>query len=153
MDALVPDGFCDPITMELMCDPVIIEGISFERSSAESWLRDNDTHPSTGARLVSKVYLIFNYVSLISNRSFLHSSQVLTPNINLRQAIDDWKRTQANKNHKLLCTPSSLFTNVIFLMQSFWGFLSITTSRLKLRNSYFLHPNVIFHDPYHYYQH
>ena len=73
-DALVPDGFCDPITMELMYDPVIIEGISFERSSAESWLRDHDTHPSTGARLVSKVYLIFNYVSLISNRSFLHYS-------------------------------------------------------------------------------
>ena len=80
MDALVPDGFCDPITMELMCDPVIIEGISFERSSAESWLRDHDTHPSTGVRLVSKVYLIFDYVSLMSNRSFLHSSQVLTPN-------------------------------------------------------------------------
>ena len=51
-DALVPDGFCDPITMELMCDPVIIEGISFSRSSAESWLRDHDTHPSTGVRLI-----------------------------------------------------------------------------------------------------
>ena len=123
MDALVPDGFCDPITMELMCDPVIIEGISFERSSAESWLRDHDTHPSTGVRLVSKVYLIFNYVSLISNRSFLHSSQVLTPNINLRQAIDDWKKTQANKYHKLLCTPSSLFTSVIFSCNRFEFFL------------------------------
>ena len=91
---LVPNGFSCPITTELMCDPVIIEGISFERSSAESWLRDHDTHPSTGVRLVSKVYLIFNYVSLISNRSFLHSSHVLTPNINLRQAIDECKKTQ-----------------------------------------------------------
>jgi serine/threonine protein kinase len=68
-------AFLCPITQAVMRDPVITaDGQTYERSAIESWLRDHDTSPSTGARLPNKN---------------------LTLNIALRQAIEEWEEAYA----------------------------------------------------------
>ncbi|MFN3234413.1 MAG: AAA family ATPase [Gammaproteobacteria bacterium] len=64
----IPDEFMCPVGFELMQDPVVTEaGISYERAEIERWLTDHDTDPCT--------------------RSVLGSKR-LTPNVQLRQAIE-----------------------------------------------------------------
>ena len=67
----VPDGYLCPISLEVMEDPVIAaDGHSYERSDIELWFaRGNDTSPKTGGAL---------------------PHQFLTPNHNLRSAIQDF---------------------------------------------------------------
>ncbi|CAH0367727.1 unnamed protein product [Pelagomonas calceolata] len=67
----VPDGYLCPISLEVMEDPVIAaDGHSYERSDIEAWFnRGNDTSPKTGGAL---------------------PHQFLTPNHNLRSAIQDF---------------------------------------------------------------
>ena len=67
----IPDAYLCPITMDPMEDPVIAaDGHSYERSDIEAWFnRGNDTSPKTGGAL---------------------PHQFLTPNHNLRSAIQDF---------------------------------------------------------------
>ena len=67
----VPDGYLCPISVEVMEDPVIAaDGHSYERSDIELWFaRGNNTSPKTGGAL---------------------PHQFLTPNHNLRSAIQDF---------------------------------------------------------------
>ena len=46
----VPEELLDPLTLEVMNDPVICaDGHSYERANIERWLLDRDTSPRTGA--------------------------------------------------------------------------------------------------------
>lgn len=66
-----PPSFIDPVTTEMMRDPVTTaDGHSYERAAIEKWLADHDTSPLTGAAL---------------------SSRTLTPNHTLRKAIEEWR--------------------------------------------------------------
>ena len=57
----VPDEYVDPITLELMSDPVLTaDGHTYERAAIERWLADHNTSPKTGLPLPSKD-LIPNY--------------------------------------------------------------------------------------------
>tara|TARA_R110002050_G_scaffold53365_3_gene121419 strand:+ start:36 stop:1868 length:1833 start_codon:yes stop_codon:yes gene_type:complete len=57
-----PDEFMDPISLEVMSDPVICgDGFTYERSSIETWFEKNETSPMTGAPITSQ--------SLIPNRA------------------------------------------------------------------------------------
>ena len=65
-----PDAFIDPITQEVMRDPVTtVDGQTYERAAIEMWLQTHDTSPISNVRLETKT---------------------LTPNIALRKAIEDW---------------------------------------------------------------
>eukprot|EP00035_Acanthoeca_spectabilis_P013578 m.252944 g.252944 ORF g.252944 m.252944 type:complete len:263 (+) comp15925_c0_seq3:153-941(+) len=65
-----PDAFVDPISKEVMRDPVsTVDGQTYEREHIAEWLKNHDTSPLTNARLGDKT---------------------LTPNIALRKAIDEW---------------------------------------------------------------
>ena len=69
------ENFICPITYEVMSDPVITaEGHSYERSAIEAWLENHDTSPITNAVLEHKD---------------------LTPNLQLKIIIEDWKRAQS----------------------------------------------------------
>ena len=69
-DAACLPSFLDPVTYEIMRDPVFTaDGQTFERRTIEQWLRDHDTSPLHGGRLE-------------------HTR--LVPNIALRQSIDEW---------------------------------------------------------------
>lgn len=51
-----PLELCCPITCVLLCDPVrTMHGNTYERSAIELWLKDHDTDPMTGAKLMAKV--------------------------------------------------------------------------------------------------
>ncbi len=66
----LPAFFC-PISCIIMHDPVsTADGHTYERFHIESWLRNHDTSPATGAVLPHKN---------------------LSPNIALRQAIEEWE--------------------------------------------------------------
>jgi hypothetical protein len=66
----LPAFFC-PVSCMIMHDPVCTaDGQTYERSSIEEWLRLNNTSPLTGALL---------------------SHKGLSPNIALRQAIEEWE--------------------------------------------------------------
>ena len=50
-----PDAFIDPISYEVMVDPVCTsDGQTYERREIFRWLLDHDTSPLTGARLPNK---------------------------------------------------------------------------------------------------
>ncbi|EKX47443.1 hypothetical protein GUITHDRAFT_53498, partial [Guillardia theta CCMP2712] len=67
--------FSCPITMEVMSDPVTsCDGHTYERSSIETWFRQNASSPLTGAVLGSKSLL---------------------PNIALKNAIQEWHTQNA----------------------------------------------------------
>ena len=70
----LPAFFC-PITDDIMRHPVsTADGQTYERAAIEEWFERNDTSPATGAKLAQKT---------------------LTPNIALRQAIEEWEQTYA----------------------------------------------------------
>ena len=70
----LPSFFC-PITTSLLKDPVFTcDGQTYERVAIEAWLERHDTSPATGARLPNKT---------------------LTPNISLRNAIEEWEESYA----------------------------------------------------------
>eukprot|EP00961_Rhodomonas_salina_P110464 1486543-Rhodomonas_salina.1 len=70
-------AFVCSITNDLMKDPVIAaDGHSYERAAIEKWLHKHDTSPLTGAQL---------------------SNNTLTPNIALRNAIEEWEGTYAER--------------------------------------------------------
>jgi len=57
-DSLFPPEFFDPITLELMTDPVIaMDGMSYERKSIERWFAEHDTSPITGGRIRDKILI------------------------------------------------------------------------------------------------
>lgn len=68
---ILPSFLC-PLTLDVMQDPVILgaTGLTYEREAIETWLSRNDTCPST------------NIV--------LGRNHQLIPNLNLKQAIDEW---------------------------------------------------------------
>eukprot|EP00997_Jenningsia_sp_PLL12_P010341 NODE_7566_length_449_cov_49.655000_g6728_i0.p2 GENE.NODE_7566_length_449_cov_49.655000_g6728_i0~~NODE_7566_length_449_cov_49.655000_g6728_i0.p2 ORF type:complete len:94 (-),score=22.04 NODE_7566_length_449_cov_49.655000_g6728_i0:70-351(-) len=67
------DDFLDPISLELMTDPVMVsDGHTYERSGIEEWFRDHRTSPKTNAPL---------------------ADLTLTPNRTLRSAIIQWKES------------------------------------------------------------
>lgn len=54
-DREVPEELLDPISFEIMSDPVICaDGHSYDRPSIEAWLRNHDTSPRTGMKLPHK---------------------------------------------------------------------------------------------------
>jgi len=70
----LPAFFC-PMTFDIMRDPVsTADGHTYDRAAIESWFERNDTSPATGAKLPQKT---------------------LTPNIALRQAIEEWEHVYA----------------------------------------------------------
>ena len=70
----LPAFFC-PITGDIMRDPVTTaDGQTYDRAAIQTWLERSDTSPAAGARLPSKT---------------------LTPNIALRQAIEEWEQAYA----------------------------------------------------------
>ena len=70
----LPAFFC-PMTFDIMRDPVsTADGHTYDRAAIENWLERNDTSPATGAKLPQKT---------------------LTPNIALRQAIEEWEHVHA----------------------------------------------------------
>ena len=70
----LPAFFC-PITDDIMRHPVsTADGQTYEREAIEEWFEHNDTSPATGAKLAQKT---------------------LTPNIALRQAIEEWEHAYA----------------------------------------------------------
>jgi hypothetical protein len=57
-----PDEFVDPISLDLMTDPVICtDGFTYERSSIETWFAKNKSSPMTGAPIET--------LTLIPNRA------------------------------------------------------------------------------------
>jgi hypothetical protein len=51
----VPEEYIDPITQEIMCDPVFTsDGHTYERQSIKLWLKKHDTSPLTNMSLESK---------------------------------------------------------------------------------------------------
>ncbi len=74
----VPDEFKDPITHEIMVDPVITaDGHSYERASITRWfLMGHHTSPLTNARL---------------------ANQDILPNHSLRQAIENYQRLRSHQ--------------------------------------------------------
>jgi len=80
-DAACPPSFLDPVTYEIMRDPVFTaDGQTFERQGPlgiEEWLRTHDTSPLHGGRLEHKR---------------------LVPNIALRNSIEEWW----SKHHKII---------------------------------------------------
>lgn len=63
-------SFLDPITQELLVDPVTTaDGHTYSRAAITLWFTQHDTSPITGARLANKT---------------------LTPNYALRAAIEEW---------------------------------------------------------------
>ena len=70
-DALIPKSFVDPITQDVLVDPVVTaDGHSYSRGAIERWLASHNTSPMTGAVLAHK-----------------H----LSPNHALRSAIEEWR--------------------------------------------------------------
>jgi len=71
---VIPASFFCPISHELMKDPVIVveTGQTYERSRIEQWLKDNARDPLTNQQL---------------------HKRNLTPNIALRDTIEDFKKT------------------------------------------------------------
>eukprot|EP01040_Poterioochromonas_malhamensis_P023163 gene23163-28316_t len=69
----VPDYFQCPISHEIISDPVVAtDGISYERKEIVIWLTHHNASPITNTRLLNKT---------------------LIPNINLRQAIEEYTTT------------------------------------------------------------
>jgi len=84
-EPVAPESFNCPILHELMRDPVTAaDGFSYERSSIERWLRENDTSPITNLRLASKW---------------------LVPNRTLKIAIQDWP---AQEHARLMAVHSAM---------------------------------------------
>ena len=66
----MPDAYVCPITTEIMTDPVsTADGFTYERTAISEWLLTNDTSPTTGATLGSKV-LYPNYLVRSLLRAF-----------------------------------------------------------------------------------
>jgi hypothetical protein len=77
-DAVCPPSFLDPVTHEIMGDPVFTaDGQTFERRVVEEWFANNDTSPLHGGRLEHKR---------------------LVPNFALRKSIEEWR----TKHHKII---------------------------------------------------
>ncbi|XP_066468133.1 WD repeat, SAM and U-box domain-containing protein 1 [Tiliqua scincoides] len=77
----IPDEFLCPITQELMKEPVIAaDGYSYEKEAMENWIiRKRHSSPMTNLPL---------------------QRLVLTPNRNLKMAINRWLETQSKYNEK-----------------------------------------------------
>lgn len=74
----IPNEFLDPITREIMIDPVFCPlGYTYERESLVKWLKFNDTTPKTGELIQFKK---------------------ITPNYSMRSLIQDFKERIRNKN-------------------------------------------------------
>ena len=77
-----PRGFFCPLTLEVMCDPVLdMEGHTYERSAILEWLKDHHTSPMSRQLL---------------------SETMLRPNIALREVIhefmgDEWVKQRASE--------------------------------------------------------
>jgi len=92
------NNFFDPITLDLMNDPVIcVDGHTYERQSIEKWFENKNTSPLTLLPL---------------------SSKTLTPNISLRQMISEYKE-QYNPEHP--APPAPLTNQFIENMRSWHG--------------------------------
>jgi hypothetical protein len=78
-DVACPPSFLDPVTYEIMHDPVFTanDGQTFERATIEQWLQTHDTSPLHGGRL---------------------EDTRLVPNIALRKSIEEWR----TKHHKII---------------------------------------------------
>lgn len=84
---LTPEAFRCSITFEVMRDPVMlgISGHTFERSAIEYWLQNNNRNPLT-------------------NESLTPDERNLTPNISLRNAINQYVEKIAGR----IISPSEL---------------------------------------------
>jgi len=79
----IPEPFVCPVTLDMMQDPVILigDGISYDRDAIERWFKNNASNgslpksPSTNISLESE------------------AMRRLVPNVNLRSAIEEWRRT------------------------------------------------------------
>jgi hypothetical protein len=85
-DAVCPPSFLDPVTYEIMGDPVFTaDGQTFERQTIEQWFAaGHDTSPFHGGRLEHKR---------------------LIPNVALRKSIDEWRAKHHEwhrKQHKII---------------------------------------------------
>ena len=77
VDLEVPRAFTCPICKELMKDPVITsDGHTYERTEIEKWLKEHSTSPVTNLELPNKT---------------------LTPNIGLRQSIEEFVGLQPER--------------------------------------------------------
>eukprot|EP00054_Salpingoeca_dolichothecata_P027154 m.197600 g.197600 ORF g.197600 m.197600 type:complete len:1101 (+) comp25879_c0_seq3:125-3427(+) len=73
-DSSAPKEYVDPISLSVMSDPVTTPtGVSYERSSIESWILQNGTDPLTSKPL---------------------KSSQLVPNLSLREAIKRWSESR-----------------------------------------------------------
>eukprot|EP01105_Mastigella_eilhardi_P003618 TRINITY_DN1474_c0_g1_i1.p1 TRINITY_DN1474_c0_g1~~TRINITY_DN1474_c0_g1_i1.p1 ORF type:complete len:609 (+),score=138.05 TRINITY_DN1474_c0_g1_i1:94-1920(+) len=53
-----PDEFYDPISLEMIKDPVIaMDGHTYDRTSITTWLESHDTSPMSGAKLEAKTLI------------------------------------------------------------------------------------------------
>eukprot|EP01041_Mallomonas_annulata_P010569 gene10569-22056_t len=82
------NSFICPITMETMVDPVILvaTGHTFERAAIETWLSRNNSCPLSGLDLPER-------------------NHGLTPNVSLRNAINEWRVTadrEIDKRHHVV---------------------------------------------------
>ena len=74
----IPRSFICRITTRVMEDPVVgPSGCTYERSAIEEWLDTHDTCPLTGKEL---------------------TREVLVPNLNLREAIEEWRSDHSSGN-------------------------------------------------------
>ena len=89
----VPEGYLCPITHEVMSDPVInsVSGHSYERTHIEQWIKEKGTDPLTIQPT---------------------SMSQLTPNRNLRDVIEEWKKNKGKtQGIKPKPTPNDISTN------------------------------------------
>jgi len=76
IDQEVPDSYCDPISYEIMTDPVLVtvSGHSYDRAVIEQYVRDNGIDPIT----LQKVEMS----DIVANRA-------------LKESIDIWWKAQS----------------------------------------------------------
>ena len=97
VEGAAPDSFIDPISQELMRDPVsTCDGLTYERATIEHWLRGHNTSPISNAQLANK-NLTPNigkplplFIVCASLPRYVSASQPHHPATALRKAIEEW---------------------------------------------------------------
>lgn len=76
----IPESFCDPISAEIMEDPVVTyDGHTYERTQIEKWFQFHDTSPLTGLKLANKIlipnFLVRSQIKEFKERNVAHFKQ------------------------------------------------------------------------------
>lgn len=67
-DNIYPKHFLCPITYDIMQDPVIAsDGYTYERSAIMNWIKNNNTSPMTGLKIVTNSSKLISNFNLKSN--------------------------------------------------------------------------------------